>query len=126
MPIKENLAVLGICGAIGGGVGVIAEQDTNAVSEGRITTIDTCKDIYPDTQKIGKDLLKCLEGGVPDGEPVGGSLELGQPAEFVDSLRNVQVKEAGTDDIGNVALYGLGGALFGFLFVGRNRKIRFR
>ena len=126
MALKERLTPIVVCGAIGLGVGTAVEQDTNSTSQGRIVTVDTCTGIYPGGgEKIGKKLLECLTGGVPEGDKIGGSLEEGDPREFVESFRLTQVKEKDTNDVGNILLYGLGGAALGFLFVGPKRKIRY-
>jgi hypothetical protein len=118
MEINKPVAILAAWGALGAGIGFAAEQHTNDISRGRVITIDTCRELYPRAPEIGKDLLKCMEEGVPNGNKIGDHLKEDQPAEFVDSFRASQVDEAQTGDWGNVVLYGLGGVAAGFFFGG--------
>jgi hypothetical protein len=125
MALRESIAFIGVWGALGAGIGVAAEQDTNSVSQGRIVTIDTCKKVVPYETVINEALLKCMQDGVPSGNKIGkDQLKEGQPIEFVDALRASQENEANTNDWGNVILYGLGGIAAGFMLGGGPEAFR--
>jgi hypothetical protein len=82
---KEALAAGLVVGAVGAGVGTIVEASDVNTANGKVLTIDTCREIGYQGLTISSRLLECLQHGVPGGTPIKGVFHEGDPIEFVDS-----------------------------------------
>ncbi len=94
--IRANITIASFI--VGGVCGLVIESNTDEVARGKILTVETCRDITGFEHTVTEQFVKCIEDGVPGGDPVmSDPVEVGDPEGLVDAYLSAQENEQGIE-----------------------------
>lgn len=103
--IKQVMAGAGLYLAASVPVGIGMELNSNEIALGKITTVETCVDMFGEADIISQKMLDCIEDGVPGGNNVEQDVfAVGDPVEYTNPYIEQQRTDASAVKVGEVAI----------------------